>query len=292
MKINYANQHILVTGGSSGIGLACAKRAAFLGANVTILGRRVDVLEQAAAEIQAARTADTFVQVISADVSQEEIVRAALCGLIDDRGLPDVVINCAGITHPGEFTELSTEMFHWNMDINYFGTVYILKTLVPGMIRRGSGNIINISSGAGLFVYYGYTAYGASKSAVNGLSEGLRMELKPYGIQVSVVIPGDTNTPQLVYENKFKPEITRAINQIGGLMQPEQVAAEIFDQAARGKYLILPGSDIKFLYKLLRILGRTVFYAYFDSLVSKALKSSPVSKPGPGCQDQAGPNQV
>ncbi|HWR65741.1 MAG TPA: SDR family oxidoreductase [Bellilinea sp.] len=292
MKKNYANQHILITGGSSGIGLACAKRAAFLGANVTILGRRVDVLEQAAAEIQAARTADTFVQVISADVSQEKVVRAALCGLIDDRGLPDVVINCAGITHPGEFTELSTEIFHWNMDTNYFGTVYILKTLVPGMIQRGSGQIVNISSIAGIFNIYGYSAYGASKYAINGLSEALRMELKPHGISVSLVIPADTNTPQLTYELQYKPEITKKISQVAGLLQPEQVAREIFDQAARGKYLILPGSDTKFLYALLQLLGRSLFYTYFDGLVSKALKSSPVSKPGPGCQDQTGPDQV
>jgi len=290
MKINYASQHILVTGGSSGIGLACAKRAAFLGANVTILGRRVELLEQAAAEIQAARSTDTFVQVISADVSQEDVIHAALCGLIDDRGLPDVVINCAGITHPGEFTELTTEIFRWNMDINYFGTVYVLKALVPGMIRRGSGQIINVSSGVGLFNVYGYTAYGASKYAINGLTEALRMELKPHGIRVSLVIPADTNTAQLAYEQQYKPEITKKITQVAGLMQPEQVARDMFNQAAAGKYLILPGTDTKFLYMLLRILGRTVFYAYFDSLVSKALKSSPIAKPDLGCQDQTGPD--
>jgi len=290
MKINYANRHILITGGSSGIGLACAKRAAFLGANVTILGRRVDVLEQAAAEIQAARTADTFVQVISADVSQEEVVRAALCGLMDDRGLPDVVINCAGVTQPGEFTELSTEMFHWNMDINYFGTVYVLKTLVPGMIQRGSGQIINVSSAVGLFNVYGYTAYGASKFAVNGLSEALRMELKPRGIQVITVIPPDTDTPQLAYEMQYKPEITKQITAVAGLLKPEQVAREIFQGASVGRYIIYPGTTAKFLYLALRLIGHRGFYTYFDSLVSKALKSSPVSKPGPGCQDQAGPD--
>ncbi len=290
MNINYAHQHILITGGSSGIGLACAKRAAFLGANVTILGRRVDVLEQAGAEIQAARSADTFVQTISADVSKEDEIQAALNGLIDDRGQPDVVINCAGITHPGEFTELSTEIFRWNMDINYYGTVYVLKALVPGMIRRGSGQIINVSSGVGLFNVYGYTAYGASKYAINGLTEALRMELKPHGIQVSLVIPADTNTPQLEYELQYKPEITKQITQVAGLMQPEQVARDVFAQAARGKYLILPGNDTKFLYALLRILGRGAFYAYFDSLVSKALKRTPVSKPDLGGQNQTGPD--
>jgi len=290
MKINYANQHILVTGGSSGIGLACAKRAAFLGANVTILGRRVDVLEQAAAEIQAARTADTFVQVISADVSQEEVVSAALCGLIDDRGLPDVVINCAGVTQPGEFTELSTEMFHWNMDINYFGIVYVLKTLVPGMILRGSGHIINVSSAVGLFNVYGYTAYGASKFAVNGFSEALRMELKPRGIRVTTVIPPDTDTPQLAYELQYKPEITKQITKIAGLLQPELVAREIFEGASRGNYIIYPGTNSKFLYIALRIIGHRGFYYIFDRMVSRALKSSSVSEPSLGCQDQTDPD--
>ena len=290
MKNSYVNKHVLVTGGSSGIGLAVAKLAASQGANITILGRRLEVLEQAQQEIQKARSADTFVQILSADVSQETEIHQALSGLIAERGLPDVVVNCAGVTHPGAFHELSTDIFRWNMDINYFGTVYVLKTLVPGMIQRRSGSIINISSGAGLFVFYGYSAYGASKSAVNGLSEALRMEMKPYGIQVSLVLPADTDTPQLAYENQFKPEITRMINQVGGLMQPEQVAKEILEQAARGKYLILPGNDIKFLYVLLRIFGRGAFYAYFDGLVRRAFKHSAEAEPALGRQDQSGPD--
>jgi 3-dehydrosphinganine reductase len=290
MKNSYANKHILVTGGSSGIGLAVAKLAASQGANLSILGRRMEVLEQAQQEILQARTADTFVQILSADVSQEDEIHAALSSLITDRGLPDVVVNCAGVTHPGEFHELSTDIFRWNMDINYFGTVYVLKTLVPGMITRGSGLIINISSGVGLFNIWGYSAYGASKYAVNGLSEALRMELKPRGIQVSVVIPADTDTPQLAYENQFKPEITRQINQVAGLLKPEQVAKDILTQAARGKYLILPGGDVKFLYILLRILGRSMFYAYFDGMVRRAFKHRPGTEPGFGGQDQSGPD--
>lgn len=272
MKIEFANKHILVTGGSSGIGLAVAKRAAALGANVTIIGRRVNVLEQARSEIESVRTTKTFVNPISVDVSNEQEITKALSDLVTVYSLPDVVVNCAGITHPGEFQFVSTDIFRWNMDINYFGTLYVLKALVPGMIMRGSGSIANISSGVGLFNIYGYTAYGASKYAVNGLSEALRMELKPHGIHVSLVIPADTQTPQLAYELQYKPEVTQKITKVAGLMEPEKVAVEILNGIARRKYLILPGGEIKFLYGLLRVLGRTLFYAYFDGLVRRTLK--------------------
>lgn len=275
MKNIYHNKHILVTGGSTGIGFAVAKHAARLGANISIISRRRDVLELARQEIMAQRIEDTFVHTISADVSDEDEITEALRALVSDRDLPDIVINCAGVTHPGEFYTVSTDIFRWTMDINYFGTVYVLKALVPGMIRRGSGIIANVSSGVGIMNYFGYTAYGASKFAVNGLTEALRMELKPHGIQVSLIVPADTRTPQLEYEDRFKPAVTREINKLGGVMEPEPVAKDILSGLARGKYLILPGSDIKFLYAVLRIFGRSLFYRYLDSIVSKTLKTVP-----------------
>lgn len=290
MKNIYRNKHILVTGGSTGIGLAVAKHAARLGANVSIISRRVEVLELARHEIMLHRIEETFVHTISADVSDENEITEALRNLVSDRDLPDIVINCAGVTHPGEFYTLSTDIFRWTMDINYFGTVYVLKALVPGMIRRGSGIIANVSSGVGIMNYYGYTAYGASKFAVTGLTEALRMELKPHGIQVSLIVPADTRTPQLEYEDRFKPAVTREINKLGGVMEPEPVAKDILSGLARGKYLILPGSDIKFLYAALRIFGRSLFNRYLDSIVSKTLKTVPPGENDFGGQNQSGPD--
>ncbi|MHB8933467.1 MAG: SDR family oxidoreductase [Bellilinea sp.] len=290
MKNIYQKKHVLITGGSSGIGLAVAKGAARLGANISIISRRLDVLEQAQLEILEQRIEETFVNIISADVSNEEEIAEALHTLVFDRELPDIVINCAGVTHPGEFYKLSTDIFRWNMEINYYGTVYVLKALVPGMIRRGSGRIVNISSGVGIMNIYGYTAYGASKFAVNGLTEALRMELKPHGIQVSLVIPADTNTPQLAYEDRYKPAVTRELNKVGGLMEPEAVAEELLAGVSRGRYLILPGSDIKFLYALLRIFGRSLFYRYLDAIVSKTLKTVPPGEDDFGGQYQSGPD--
>ena len=149
MKNNYAGKHVLITGGSSGIGLAAAKLAAQHGANVTILSRRKEVLEQAERDIIGQRSQDTFVKTISADVSNEAEVSQALKDLVAGQGLPDVVINCAGVTHPGEFYLLDSEIFRWNMNINYFGAVYVLKALVPDMMQRRSGMIIFVSSAFG-----------------------------------------------------------------------------------------------------------------------------------------------
>jgi short-subunit dehydrogenase len=290
MKNNYAGKHVLITGGSSGIGLAAAKLAAQHGANVTILSRRKDTLEQAARDIIGQRSQDTFVKTISADVSNEAEVSQALKDLVAGQGLPDVVINCAGVTHPGEFYLLDSEIFRWNMNINYFGAVYVLKALVPDMMQRGSGMIIFVSSAVGLFNIYGYSAYGASKYAVSGLAEALRMELKPHGIQVSLVIPADTRTPQLEYEDQYKPAVTREINKVGGLMEPEDVAREMLSGAARGKYLILPGSTTKFLYIALRIAGRGLFYSYFDGLVRKTLQRLPPAKNDLSTQHEGDPD--
>lgn len=290
MENYYLDKHVLVTGGSSGIGLAVAKHAASIGANISIISRTAEALATAKQEILQSRSGDTFVEAVTADVSQEDQITAALKKLSLERDLPDIVINCAGITHPGEFINLSTEIFRWNMDINYFGTLYVLKALVPGMIRRGSGVIANVSSGVGILNYYGYSAYGASKQAINGLTEALRMELKPLGIQVSLIIPGDTNTPQLEYENKYKPAATREINKLGGLMKPEDVAKEILSGIAKGRYLILPGGDIKFLHAALRIFGKPLFTRYLDSIVRKTLKTIPPGENQFGGQNQSGPD--
>ena len=162
------------------------------------------------------------------------------------------------------------------MDVNYYGTVHSVMAFLP--LMEPGAFITNISSTVGFLGVYGYTAYGASKYAVNGLSEALRMELKPHRIQVSLVIPADTQTPQLAYELQYKPEVTRRITKVAGLMEPQKVAEEILDGIARGKYLILPGSETKFLYALLRIFGRSLFYAYFDGLVRRTLHEMASSK--------------
>lgn len=267
----FSKKLALVTGGSSGIGLAIASELIKLNCHVAILSRKKSNLDEAITELEALRvSSDQKIMAIQADVVKRSEVDTFLSEFINQNGVPDFVFNSAGVAHPGTFTSLKPEIFDWMMEVNYFGTVNVLKTLIPGMQKRKSGSIINISSVAGFIGVYGYTAYGASKFAVAGFSDALRAEIKPYGINVSVVFPPDTQTPQLDYESKFKPFITKQIAGSTNLMSSKQVAKEIIKQVGRRKYLILPGSEAKLLYFAHNLLGGAL-YPIMDWMVNNAI---------------------
>lgn len=272
LKDYYSNKSVLITGGTSGIGLALAKRLVLEGCQVAILSRQQTLLENASSEISRIATDNASSLVtIQADVTRREDLNVILDNYTARHGLPDIVINCAGVSHPGTFTSLKPEIFDWLMDVNYFGTVNVLKNLVPGMKSRRSGSIVNISSVAGFLGIYGYTAYSGSKFAVTGFSDALRSELKPYGIQVSIVFPPDTQTPQLDYEQPFKPFITKQVAGSAKLMSAEAVANEIVKNVARKKYVILPGNEGKLIYNLNNLLGRR-FHDLIDLMVKNAIR--------------------
>lgn len=262
----------LVTGGSSGIGLAIARQLIQQGAHVWIVARRQAILESALKEIETARlNPSQRCGIFIADVSDAAQAAAAVEFVTTQAGVPDLLVNSAGITHPGYVQDLSLDIFRSMMDVNYFGTVYMIKAALPGMLRRGSGHIINVSSMAGFLGAFGYSAYGASKFAVRGFSDVLRSELKPLGLRVSIVFPPDTNTPQLAYEEPFKPPETKALSGNAKVMSPEAVAKTTLHQAARGRYIILPGMDAKLFYWLNGILGNTVYWV-LDLMIAQARK--------------------
>lgn len=270
----YRNKLAMVTGGSSGIGLALARQILRNGGHVAILARRAELLTLAAADLANSKLHhDQKVFTLQADVSIKDEVEKALLDFVSENGLPDMVFNSAGIAHPGRFEDLGNDIFHWMMDVNYFGTVNVLKVLVPLMQHRKSGVIVNISSIAGFIGVYGYTAYGASKYAVSGLSDALRSELKPDGIQVSIVFPPDTDTPQLTYESQFKPAVTKEIAGSAKLLDPNIVALETLKAVARKQYIILPGSEGKLMYWLHHFVGR-LLYPVMDMMVKSALKKN------------------
>lgn len=270
----YRNKLALVTGGSSGIGLALASQILLNGGHVAILARRADLLASAAEELGKAKLHhDQKIITLQADVTNKDEVEKVLTNFISTNGLPDMVFNSAGVAHPGRFEDLGDDIFHWMMDVNYFGTVNVLKILVPLMQQRKSGVIVNISSIAGFIGVYGYTAYGASKYAVSGFSDALRSELKPDGIQVSIVFPPDTDTPQLAYESEFKPAVTKEIAGSAKLMDPNFVAVETLKAVARKQYIVLPGGEGKMMYFLHHFVGR-LLYPIMDIMVNSALKKS------------------
>lgn len=279
MKFNpEANKVALVTGGSSGIGLATARLLAQHGMHVWLTARREELLAKALEEVRSVQqNPDQHCGVVAADLSDWEQAQAVVAKVQAEVGLPDLLINSAGVTHPGYFEEIPLEIFRQMMDINYFGTLHMIKALLPGMLARRSGYLVNISSTAGYIGVFGYAAYGASKYAVTGLSEVLRAEMKLKGIGVSVVFPPDTNTPQLAYEETIKPAETKAISGNVKLLSADAVASDIVSGVKRGRFRIVPGFDNKILFALSGLLWGTI-YPYMDRVAAGAQRKQKKEK--------------
>ncbi len=270
MQVNFKGENAIITGGSSGIGKATARLLARYGANVFIVARRQQRLNAALDEIVAERNhADQIFRAFSADVSQYEQIKAVVDAVVESGYPPDILINSAGIASCNYFDQLTLDDFRRTMDVNFFGTVNTIKAVLPYMKEKRSGHIVNVSSVAGIVGVFGYTAYGATKFAVRGFSDALRMELKPYNIHVSVLFPPDTDTPQLQEENKTKPLETKRLAGTVKLTSPEQVAMELLRGIRKRKRMIICGTDTKILYVLYSIVP-SVFGWYFDSVVAKA----------------------
>jgi 3-dehydrosphinganine reductase len=248
MTRNYLKQHAIITGGSSGIGKAVAKLLAREGANISLIARDRHKLEIAQQEITAV-TIDSKQQILiqTADVAQRESIDLAIQKAIAQLGAPELLITSAGIAHPGYFAEIPLEVFEQTMAINYFGSLYSIKAVLPAMKQQHRGRIVLISSAAGLIGVYGYTAYCPSKFALRGLAESLRGELKPQGIGVTIVYPPDTDTPQLAAENKIKPPETKKITATAKTWTAKAVAQQIIQGVNRGKFAIAPGLELTIL---------------------------------------------
>ena len=242
----YENKNVLISGGSSGIGFSLAKKITQLGANVCILARREELLESAQSELLKHRKNDSQkITFISADVGDFENLKRSTKRKIEQ---VDILINSAGITYPGEFINLDPKIYEDVMRVNYLGTVYLTKLVVPGMIARRSGYIVNIASAAAQIGIYGYTTYSPSKFAVSGFSRCLRSELKAYNIDLSMAMPIDTDTPQLEFEHSLIPEITKKISAVGGKQQPDEVADIILRGMDKKKFIILPSLFTKLMF--------------------------------------------
>jgi 3-dehydrosphinganine reductase len=268
--MGFKGSRCLITGGSSGIGLALAQLLAAEGADLWLLASGADRLELAGELVRTQRASpDQIVETIQADVTDADEVQSALLPMIDRAGAPDVLVNSAGVARPGYVEELPLDVFHRMMDVNYFGTVNVTQTMLPAMLARRRGHIVNLASLAAVIGVFGYTAYGASKFAVRGYSDALRAELKPHGLRVSIAYPPDTDTPQLAYENRFKPPETKALGSSGGTMQPEAVARSILRGVERRRYLLLPGLEAKVLFWVAGALGPLAF-PVMDLVVARA----------------------
>ena len=269
MTTDFHNLHAVITGGSSGIGKATACHLAREGAHVTLIARDEARLELARDEVEACRESTAQrILTLSADVSSCSQVDRAIATAARISGPADILIASAGVVQPGYFEELPLSVFERTMEIDYFGTLYAIRSVLPGMRQKGHGHIVMVSSGAGLIGVFGYTSYSPAKFAVRGLAEALRAELKADNIQLSVVYPPDTDTPQLHEENKTKPIETKVIAGKGGLWTADGVARTIVKGIRRGAFRITPGIEMTVL-AWFNSLVEPVLARYIDAVVAK-----------------------
>ncbi|WP_316803578.1 oxidoreductase [Pedobacter nototheniae] len=196
----YAKKVWFITGASKGLGLSLVKQLLEAGQNVAATSRNVNELKKAV-DFSSVK----FLP-ISVDLKDENSVDLAVKATVEKFGKIDVVINNAGYGIGGSIEELSEEETRSNFDVNVFGTLNVIRKVMPFLRAQRSGHIINISSIAGIAGATGWAVYAASKFAVIGLSEVLAEDVKDFGIKVTVVAPGAFRTSFLTGDSLALPE--------------------------------------------------------------------------------------
>lgn len=230
--MNRFNGTVLITGASAGIGAACARAFASAGARLVLAARRTDRLEQLSAELHAEHGTESHQ--IALDVRDRDAVQRTVEALPSEWTELDVLVNNAGLGRgidplpegdPGDWDEM--------IDTNVKGLLYVTRAIVPGMVRRGRGHVINIGSVAGHEVYPGGAVYCATKFAVNALTQGLRMDTLGSGVRVSTIDPGMVETEFSVV--RFHGDQERADRVYAGLtpLMPDDVADAVLWCAMR-----------------------------------------------------------
>jgi len=214
-----------ITGATSGIGEAIARLFAEKAITLVVCGRRQDRLDSLYKELSR----KTKIHTLNFDVRNREAVLAAVNSIPDEFSNIDILVNNAGNAH-GMDPIQSGSLDDWDamLDINVKGLLYVSRAIVPGMVEKKNGHIINIGSTAGKEVYPNGNVYCASKHAVDALNQGMRMDLNSYGIRVGAVNPGLVETE--FSEVRFKGDEERAKKVYQGFqpLTPEDIADIIY----------------------------------------------------------------
>lgn len=242
--------HAIITGGSSGIGLAIAKLLSSRGTAVSLIARDPDRLSEAKKTLSGGSKDDSRIQTFSADVREASQLEDAIVAATDRFGAPSWGVSSAGIVIPGTFDQQSLSDHENQWRTNYLGSLQFAHFMLPHLERADNPRLVLISSGAAFAGLYGYSSYGPSKFAVRGLAESLRVELRPRNVCVTVAFPGDTDTPQLRAELMTRPKVTSELASSGGVLSPDMVARGIVSAAERGDFEVTFGWQ-------LRVLART-----------------------------------
>ena len=188
---SFANKVVWITGASSGIGEALAQALAKQGAKLVLSARRIDELQRVKSTLNIS---EENVLIIRLDLANTSTIDELTQRVISKFGRIDVLINNGGVSQRSLTKDTAIEIDRKIMEVNFFGTVALTKSVLPYLLKQKSGNIIVISSVAGKFGFYFRSAYSASKHALQGFFESLRMEIYNDNVKVLIVCPGKIHT--------------------------------------------------------------------------------------------------
>lgn len=240
-----------ITGAASGIGRATAIAAARRGAELFITDIQEEALERVAGEIRTAGEKVSFAR--AADISDHAAVAALADAIHADHGSMDVVMNIAGISTWGTVDRLSHDDWRRQVDVNLMGPIHVIESFIPPMIEAGrGGQLVNVSSSAGLFGLPWHAAYSAAKFGLRGVSEVLRFDLRRHDIGVTLVCPGAVatglvDTVRIVGVNRDDPHIRRLVKLFERRAKsPESAAESILAGMRKGRFMVYTSNDIRF----------------------------------------------
>jgi 3-oxoacyl-[acyl-carrier protein] reductase len=219
----------LITGAARGIGRAAAIALAKEGVNIGLIARTEETLQNVAKEVEAEGVKTSY---SIADISSNDEVTKAVAKIKDELGETDILINNAGIAKFGGFMDLEIAEWEKIIQVNLLGAYYVTRAVLPDMIERQSGDIINISSTAGQKGAPVTSAYSASKFGLMGLTESLAQEVRKHEIRVSALTPSTVST-DLAVENNLTD------GQQDNMLQPEDMAEFIVAQLKMNKRVFI-----------------------------------------------------
>ncbi|MEI7545492.1 MAG: SDR family oxidoreductase [Mycobacteriaceae bacterium] len=257
MASSFAGKRVLITGAASGIGRATALRLAQNGAVLYLTDINSEGLDYTVADARAAGA--EVAEYRALDIADHDAVAHFAADIHTRHSAMDIVMNIAGISAWGTVEHLTHTHWRSMIDVNLMGPIHVIETFLPPMVAAGrGGQLVNVSSAAGLVALPWHAAYSASKYGLRGLSEVLRFDLARHRIGVSLVVPGAVNTPlvdtvQIVGVDRDHPRVQRLVTMFSGhAISAEKVADKILDGITRNKFLIYTSADIRALYAFKR----------------------------------------
>ena len=266
---------VVITGAGSGIGRALAVRAARGGALLALSDWHAEGLAETVRLVEHAGAAKVSHDVV--DVSDRDAVRRWAAGVVEEHGRVNLVVNNAGVTATGDFTDLAYDDLDWIVGINFWGVVHGSKEFLPHLIASGDGALVNISSLFGLVSVPGQSAYNATKYAVRGLTEAIREEMLVAGhpVTVTCVHPGGIKTGISRHGRKAAGLDASAIDALFekklAKMSPDRAAEIILDGALAGKARVLVGLDAHVIHQFARLAG-----ARYQDVVARVASRMPL----------------